>query len=43
MKGKEYASPSMTLIAFTEDAVRTSATGVWDSTTKEWVEGDLEW
>ena len=42
MKGKEYASPSMTLIAFTEDTIRTSGE-VWDGTTKEWVEGDLEW
>jgi hypothetical protein len=43
MNRKEYVSPFMTLVAFTEDVVRTSATGVWDITTKEWVEGDLVW
>ncbi len=43
MKGKEYASPLLLLIATTEDVVRTSGNEVWDTTTKEWVGGDLEW
>ena len=43
MKGKHYTSLSMTLIFLTEDAIRTSGEGVWDTQTKEWVEVDLEW
>ena len=41
MERKEYASPTLLLIALTEDTVRTSE--VWMSETKEFVEGDLFW
>ena len=43
MKGKEYASPTLTFVTFTQDVITTSGDGVWDTTTKEWVGGDLEW
>ena len=43
MKGKEYASPTLTFVTFMQDVITTSGDEVWDTTTKEWVGGDLEW
>lgn len=41
MKQVEYSSPTLAIVMLTEDAIRTS--NVWDTNTKEWVIGDLEW
>ena len=41
MKQVEYSSPTLAIVTLTEDTIRTS--NVWDTNTKEWVNGDLDW